>query len=118
MSIVFFVNVWRKNIFDIYVTEYGTALTNILPILFLYSPLQKIEISSNGQKCSILNQNVSKFELYKHNDELFNMYYRFFMNFGWKSGSTDTNLEGCHPRIISAKFGWYWLCSFRGEVFF
>ena len=29
-------NVWRKNIFDIYVTEYGTALTTILPILFLY----------------------------------------------------------------------------------
>jgi hypothetical protein len=26
----------QKNIFDIYVTEYGTALTNILPILFLY----------------------------------------------------------------------------------
>ena len=34
--IIFFVNVWRKNIFDIYVTEYGTALTTILPILFLY----------------------------------------------------------------------------------
>ena len=33
---VFFINVWRKNIFDIYVTEYGTALTTILPILFLY----------------------------------------------------------------------------------
>ena len=32
----FFVNVWRKNIFDIYVTEYGTALTTILPILILY----------------------------------------------------------------------------------
>ena len=32
----FFVNVWRKNIFDIYVTEYGTALTTILPILLLY----------------------------------------------------------------------------------
>ena len=32
----FFVNVWRKNIFDIYVTEYGTALTTILPISFLY----------------------------------------------------------------------------------
>ena len=27
---------WRKNIFDIYVTEYGTALTTILPILLLY----------------------------------------------------------------------------------
>ena len=32
----FFFNVWRKNIFDIYVTEYGTVLTTILPILFLY----------------------------------------------------------------------------------
>ena len=32
----FFVNMWRKNIFDIYVTEYGSALTTILPILFLY----------------------------------------------------------------------------------
>jgi hypothetical protein len=32
----FFVNVWRKNIFDIYVTEYGTALTTILAMLFLY----------------------------------------------------------------------------------
>jgi hypothetical protein len=37
-----------------------------------------IEISSNGQNCSILSQNVPKFELYKHNDELFNMYYRIF----------------------------------------
>jgi hypothetical protein len=26
----------KQNIFEIYVTEYGTALTNILPILFLY----------------------------------------------------------------------------------
>ena len=26
-----------------------------------------------------------------------------------------TILEGHHPRIISAKFGWYWLSSFRGE---
>jgi hypothetical protein len=33
---IFFINVWRKNIFDIYVTEYGTALTTILPMLFLY----------------------------------------------------------------------------------
>ena len=32
----FFVNVWPKNIFDICVIEYGTALTTILPILFLY----------------------------------------------------------------------------------
>ena len=30
------INVWRKSVFDIYFTEYGTALTTILPILFLY----------------------------------------------------------------------------------
>ena len=30
----------------------------------------------------------------------------------------DTILEGDHPRIISAKFGWDWLGSFRGEDFF
>ena len=30
---IFFVNVWRKNIFDIYVIVYGTAVTTIL---FLY----------------------------------------------------------------------------------
>jgi hypothetical protein len=37
--------------------------------------LLKIEISSNGQNYSILRQNVPKFELYRHNDELFNIYY-------------------------------------------
>ena len=43
-----------------------------------WTPLLKIEISSNGQNCSILSQKVSKFELYKHNDELFNIYYVIF----------------------------------------
>ena len=28
-----------------------------------------------------MGQKVPKFELYKHNDELFNIYYGFFMNF-------------------------------------
>ena len=40
-----------------------------------WPPLLKIEISSNGQNCSILSQKVPKFELHKHNDELFNIYY-------------------------------------------
>ena len=31
---------------------------------------------------------------------------------------TDTLLEGDHTRTISAKFGWDWLTSFRGEDFF
>jgi hypothetical protein len=43
-----------------------------------WPPLLKIEISSNGQNYFILRQNVPKFELYKHNDELFNIYYRIF----------------------------------------
>jgi hypothetical protein len=43
-----------------------------------WPPLLKIEISSNGQNCSILSQKVPKFELYKHNDELFNLYYGIF----------------------------------------
>jgi hypothetical protein len=43
-----------------------------------WPPLLKIEISSNGQNCSILNQKVPKLELYKHNDELFNIYYGIF----------------------------------------
>ena len=44
-----------------------------------WPPLLKIEISSNGQNCSILSQKVPKFELYKHNDELFNIYIRDFL---------------------------------------
>jgi hypothetical protein len=43
-----------------------------------WPPLLKIEISSYGQNCSILTQKVPKFELYKHNDELFNIYYVIF----------------------------------------
>ena len=43
-----------------------------------WPPLLKIEISSNGQNCSILSQKVPKFELYKHNEELFNIYYGIF----------------------------------------
>jgi hypothetical protein len=35
-KIFFFINVWRKSVFDIYLTEFGTALTTILPILFQY----------------------------------------------------------------------------------
>jgi hypothetical protein len=44
-----------------------------------WPPILKIEISSNGQNCSILSQKVPKFELYKHNDELFNIYYGIFL---------------------------------------
>ena len=31
-----------------------------------------------AKNCSILSQKVPKFELYKHNDEIFNIYYRIF----------------------------------------
>ena len=33
---IFYINVWRESVFDIYFTEFGTALTTILPILFQY----------------------------------------------------------------------------------
>jgi hypothetical protein len=35
-----------------------------------------------------------------------------------RQAMSDINLEGNHPRTISAKFGWDWLSSFRGEDFF
>ena len=44
-------------------------------------PLLKIQISSNGQNCSILSQKVPTFELYKHNDELLTYITGFCMNF-------------------------------------
>ena len=37
---------------------------------------------------------------------------------GYRTVLTDTILKGDHLRIISAKFGWDWLSSFRGEDFF
>ena len=34
---ILFINVWRKIVFDICLTWFGTALTTMLPILFQYS---------------------------------------------------------------------------------
>jgi hypothetical protein len=81
-----------------------------------WPPLLKIEISSNGQNCSILSQKVPKFELYKHNDELtfwlkIEQFWPFeeisiFSNgghLGYRTALTDTILKGDHLRIISAK---------------
>ena len=58
MSRIFFVNVWRKNTFDIYVTEYGTALTTILPILFLYlnTVIGKFEHAKSGNPKSCIEE--------------------------------------------------------------
>jgi hypothetical protein len=54
-------------------------IVSVSAVLFSrWLPWLKIEISSNGQNCSILSQKVAKFELYKHNDELFNIYYGIF----------------------------------------
>jgi hypothetical protein len=72
--------------------------------------LLTIWISSNGQNCSILSQNVPKFELYKHTDELFNMYYRIFYEL-W----TDTILKWTHAGTIPTRFDLFWFSGFRGE---
>ena len=54
-------------------------IVSVSTVLYPRWPLLlKREISSNGQNCSILSQKVPKFELYKHNDELFNIYYGIF----------------------------------------
>ena len=54
-------------------------IVSVSAVLYpIWPPLLKIEISSNGQNCSILSQKMTKFELYKHNDELFNIYYGIF----------------------------------------
>jgi hypothetical protein len=47
-------------------------IVSVSPILYpRWPPLLKIEISSNGKNCSILSQNVPKFELLKHNADYF-----------------------------------------------
>jgi hypothetical protein len=82
-----------------------------------WPPLLKIDFFSNGQNCSILSQKVPKFELYKHNDELFNIKIEQFWPFekksilsngghlGYRTALTDTTLKGDHLRNISSKFG-------------
>ena len=93
--------------------------------------LLKIEISSNGQNCSILSQNVPKFELYKHNDELFSICDRIFYELwtfadfdrlcklekrgGWnlkKIFSSETT------ELISTKLCWNdsWMAPFQKSV--
>jgi hypothetical protein len=57
-----------------------------------WPPLLKIEISSNGQNCSILSQKVPKFELCNGG------------HLGYRTALTDTIFKGDNLRIISAKF--------------
>jgi hypothetical protein len=72
----------QPNLAEIILRWSPFKIVSISAILYpRWPPLLKIEISSNGQNCSILSQKVPKFELYKHNDELLNIYYGFFMNF-------------------------------------
>jgi hypothetical protein len=58
-----------------------------------WPPLLKIEISSNGQNCSVFSQKVPKFELYKHNDELFNTYYGTYIVLFHRTGVTKERFE-------------------------
>jgi hypothetical protein len=36
MSKIFFINVGRKNVFDIHFTEFDDVMTTVLPVLFKY----------------------------------------------------------------------------------
>ena len=74
-----------KIFFDIYVTEYGTALTNILPILFLY--LNTVTVTTEP-----LNRNESgRFGALKSDST-----HHFFRNACTKSGSLRfSQFSGC-----------------------
>ena len=72
--------------------------------------LLKIEISSKCQNCSILSQNVPKFELYKHNDVLFSMYDRIFYEL-WTFANFDRlcKLEKGGMKFLKNLLLWnYW----------
>jgi hypothetical protein len=68
---------------------------------------------------------MPKFELYKHNDEFFNIYYGIFYEL-WtfadfdrlcKLGITTQKiiLKGTHQGTIPARFGLIWFSGFREE---
>jgi hypothetical protein len=105
-------------------------------------PLLKIEISSNGQNCSILGKS-SKFiknpiiDVKKLSIMLIQFKFGHFLlkieqfwpfeeisifsnggHLGYRTALMDTILKGDHLRIISAKFGLDWLSSFTEEDFF
>jgi hypothetical protein len=72
------------------------------------------EISSKGQNCSILSQNVTKFEQQQWTIEEISI----FSNSGhleWRAGLSDTILKGNHTGTIPARFGLIWFSGFRGE---
>ena len=87
-----------------------------------WPPWLKIEMSSNSQNCSILSQKVPKFELYKHNDELFDIYYWIFnelwtfvfwpimqirKNGGWNLKKSSLKLlSQSHPNFAEMIIGW------------
>jgi hypothetical protein len=69
----------QPNFAEMILRWYPFKIVSVSAILYpRWPPLLNIEISSNGQDCSILSQKMPKFELYKHNDELFNIYYGNF----------------------------------------
>ena len=106
------------------IVSYRPAIHSRWPLLL------KIEISSKCQNCSILSQNVPKFELYKHNDELFSMYDRIF-NELWTFADFDRlcklekrgmklkkNFSSETTESISTKLCWNdsWMAPFQNCV--
>ena len=61
MSKIFFINVRGKSVFDIYFTEFGTALTIILPILFLNC--YKYCYNDSRNLCTVMKARVCRFKI-------------------------------------------------------
>ena len=62
---------------DPWVVPFQNCVRQCRPVSKM-AAITKNNFFSNGQNCSILSQKVPKFELYKHKDELFNIYYGIF----------------------------------------
>ena len=96
--LIFFVNVWRKNIFDIYVTEYGTALTTVLPILLLC--LNTVTVTAG----SFERNESGRFGVIKSD-----LTHHFFRNACTKSGSLRFSVFRLLTDFVSLYNNEFWL---------
>ena len=76
-------------------------------------------MAKNG---SILSQNVPKFELYKHNDELFNIYYWIFYELWIFAGfdrlcKLEKRGDEIKKNLLLWKFYWLMLLLYSGELY-
>ena len=58
----FFINVWRKNVFDIHFTEFGAVMKTVLPVLFKY--FYKYCYSDSRKLWAVMKGEVWRFKIW------------------------------------------------------